>query len=141
MVIVVGYRDTEEGRAALERAEQEARLRDASLHIVRSMRLTASDDADRAREWSRHVDEARTVGDQIVAGLRDRGVTADFDVDTTSASAAQAVLSAARERGAGLIVIGVRRRSPVGKLVLGSVSQDVLLHADCPVMAVKAQPD
>jgi nucleotide-binding universal stress UspA family protein len=44
----------------------------------------------------------------------------------------------ANDEGIDLIVIGVRRRSPVGKLVLGSNAQDILLRADCPVLAVKA---
>jgi nucleotide-binding universal stress UspA family protein len=43
----------------------------------------------------------------------------------------------ADEVGATLAVIGVRRRSPVGKAVLGSRAQDVLLHLDCAVLAVK----
>lgn len=42
------------------------------------------------------------------------------------------------ELPADLLVIGMRRRSREYKLVPGSVSQDVLLGADCPVFAVKA---
>ena len=36
-----------------------------------------------------------------------------------------------------LLVIGVRRRSPVGKAFLGDVAQRLLLEADVPVLAVK----
>jgi nucleotide-binding universal stress UspA family protein len=50
---------------------------------------------------------------------------------------AEDVVTVAKEAGAELIVIGLRRRSPVGKLVLGSNAQDILLQADCAVLAVK----
>jgi nucleotide-binding universal stress UspA family protein len=48
------------------------------------------------------------------------------------------ILEVARQAGAEMIVIGVRRRSPVGKMILGSNAQEILLDADCPVLAVKA---
>ncbi|MBC7307670.1 MAG: universal stress protein, partial [Dietzia sp.] len=45
---------------------------------------------------------------------------------------------AAHELGADMIVIGLRRRSPTGKLLFGSNAQRILLEANCPVLAVKA---
>jgi nucleotide-binding universal stress UspA family protein len=57
---------------------------------------------------------------------------------TSGLAAADAILGVAEQLGADLLVIGVRRRSPVGKLVTGSTAQQVLLDASCSVLAVKA---
>jgi nucleotide-binding universal stress UspA family protein len=51
---------------------------------------------------------------------------------------AEDLVAVAEEHGADLLVIGLRRRSPVGKLILGSQAQRVLLDAPCAVLAVKA---
>ena len=51
---------------------------------------------------------------------------------------AGAILDAVERAGAELLVIGARRRSPVGKAFLGSVTQDVLLDSPVPVLVVKA---
>ena len=47
------------------------------------------------------------------------------------------IVDLATELDADMIVIGMRRRSPVGKLFLGSAAQDVLLNASVPVLAVR----
>ena len=47
-------------------------------------------------------------------------------------------LDLAREVNASLIVIGLRHRSQVGKFIMGSHAQRILLQADRPVLAVKA---
>ena len=48
------------------------------------------------------------------------------------------LIGVAESSDAELIVIGLRRRTPVGKLILGSNAQRILLDASCPVLAVKA---
>ena len=49
-----------------------------------------------------------------------------------------AVVQIAQENDARLLVLGLRRRTPVGKLIIGSLAQRILLEATCPVLAVKA---
>jgi len=78
--------------------------------------------------------------EELTADLEASGVAYELIEYARGNSPAEDLLAVARERDADLIVIGIRRRSPVGKLVLGSNAQDVLLEADCPVLAVKSQP-
>ncbi len=52
---------------------------------------------------------------------------------------AEDLVRAASDFEADLIVIGLRRRSAVGKLLLGSNAQEILLEAKCPVLTVKAK--
>lgn len=47
-------------------------------------------------------------------------------------------IAVAQDRKPELIVLGIRRRSRVGKLLMGSVAQKILLEVDCPVLVVKA---
>jgi len=54
---------------------------------------------------------------------------------------AEDLIAVAGELDADFIVIGLRRRTPVGKLIMGSNAQRILLEAPCPVLAVKAEED
>jgi nucleotide-binding universal stress UspA family protein len=69
------------------------------------------------------------------------GVPHQVQAARDSLDPADEVLKAAESSSAEFIVIGLRRRSPVGKLLLGSNAQRVLLDAGCPVLAVKAAPE
>ncbi len=126
--VVVGYVPKPEGEAALDRAIEEAQLRDAELIVVHSHRSRNADDAETLPE----LDAAR-------ARLDAAGVSYDVRQLERGFEAAEDLVSVAESHDADLIVIGLRRRTPVGKLILGSNAQRVLLDAHCPVLAVKAE--
>ncbi|WP_402464796.1 universal stress protein [Isoptericola aurantiacus] len=117
MAIVVGHLSTAEGKEALVAAVSEARQRQAGLVVVASDRSPAEElEALRSRLAESGVEH------RVVAGGGDL---------------ADDLVRAATESDGELIVIGLRRRSPVGKLILGSGAQRILLEAPCPVLAVK----
>jgi nucleotide-binding universal stress UspA family protein len=130
--ILVGYLKSPEGHAALDAAIAEARLRDAELVVVHSMRGGTRDEAAEAVSYREEMEAI----DQRLAG---EGVRHRSRELVLGQSPAEDLLQVAKEEDAGLIVIGLRRRSPVGKLLLGSNAQDILLQAECPVLAVKAE--
>ncbi|MGZ4500584.1 MAG: universal stress protein, partial [Nocardioidaceae bacterium] len=129
--IVVGYVPKPEGRAALRRAAEEARLRDSQLVVVNSHRGGREFDRDDALESEAQLEEVR-------AELEKAGVEHEVRQLVRGMDPAEDLINVATEVGAEFIVIGLRRRSPVGKLILGSNAQRVLLDAPCPVLAVKA---
>jgi nucleotide-binding universal stress UspA family protein len=129
--IVVGYIDTPEGAAAGDRAILEAKHRGAVLVIVNSQRGGSSLDRDAVLALESEVEG-------LAQRARDEGVEVKIRQLVRDADPASDLIAVADEEDADLIVIGLRRRSPVGKLILGSNAQSVLLEAPCPVLAVKA---
>ncbi len=129
--IVVGFVDRPEGHAALERAIAEASRRGARLVVAHGRPEAAGVGGGRTPD----ADES---AGHLSSALAD--VTVGYDVVDIAVgdSYADALVSLADDTAADMIVIGLRRRSPVGKLVLGSNAQRILLDATCPVLAVKA---
>lgn len=130
MVIVVGYYPAPQGRAALARGIEEARLRGGRLVVVNSSRGDAL--VDRRFAQGADVDELEAL---LMAG----GVEWQLQQPVRGHDAAEEILDVAESTRADLIVIGIRHRTPVGKLIMGSTAQRVLLEARCPVVSVKAQ--
>lgn len=129
--VVVGYVPKPEGEAALRTAVAEAKLRSASLVVVNSQRGGSDFDADASTQNDREMNAVRAILDGTGVPFEIRQLVRGFEP-------AEDLLSIAETNQAELIVIGLRRRSPVGKLILGSNAQRILLDAHCPVLAVKA---
>jgi nucleotide-binding universal stress UspA family protein len=125
MTTVVGFAPNQEGRAALEVAARECLLRGTDLLVVAVQReQPLPDEAVAAELGARHAE-------LMARGLTARAATSDLR------DPADAVVQVAQRADASLVVIGLRHRTPVGKLILGSVAQRILLETTCPVLAVK----
>ena len=129
--IVVGYVPKPEGDAALDRAVDEARLRGARLIVVNSQRGGKTADYEDLAFTDEQVKS-------VEARLEGAGVEHEVRGLVRGNDPAEDVVAVAEEFGADLIVIGLRKRTPVGKLIMGSNAQRILLDAACPVLAVKA---
>ncbi|MFI9486052.1 universal stress protein [Promicromonospora sp. NPDC052451] len=128
MSIVVGYVPTPAGEAAVRAAVAEARLRGEDLLVLNSAREGSLVETTVASD----EDLGRVLAQAEGAGVRARVVRGAHRDDFTDE-----ILDLAAEHDASLIVIGLRRRSTVGKFIMGSVAQRILLQADHPVLAVK----
>lgn len=132
MTVVAGYVPTAEGRAALRRAVAEAELRGERLLVVNASRGDSY--ADPALVTEEEVEKLRT-------DLAGSGVEFEVRQCVRGRDPAAEVIGAADEVGADLVVIGLRHRTAVGKLLLGSTAQRILLEAHCAVLGVKADHD
>lgn len=117
MAIAVGFADKPEGRAALNTAISEANLRQLDITVV--------------------VAEQRDH-DVVESLLAPTGITYSIHRTGELQALPDALMDRVHSENVEFIIIGLRRRSPVGKLLLGSNAQRILLDAPCPVVAVKA---
>lgn len=130
MSVVVAYQATAVGNLALKEAAQEAKLRATSMTVVNVPEGVDIDviEADKVR-LSNEITEVLREGD---------GHAVDWTLQViTGEDAAEAVLNLVADTDANLLVVGARRRSRVGKLLMGSVTQNIILDADIPVLVVK----
>jgi nucleotide-binding universal stress UspA family protein len=128
--IVVGYVPSPEGEAALDRAVDEAKLRGSTLLVVNSQRGGRTADY---QELALTDEQVQVIHDR----LHEAGVEHDVRGLVRGNDPADDLIAIADEAFAEMIVIGLRKRTPVGKLIMGSNAQRVLLDANCPVLAVK----
>lgn len=129
MTVVVGYVPTSVGKAALSFAASEAQRRNESLIVLNTSR------GDR-------VVDPRLIAEEQVEPLRE-SISSDVYVDVEVRRALSErepwdeLISTAESVKASVLIIGLRRRTSVGKLIMGSNAQRVLMEAPCPVIAVK----
>lgn len=128
-VAVVGLKPEEDPTKLLDLVRQHV-AEGSALHLVSLVTISTEESVhprlDGARNWAAGV----------AAGLEKQGYTVQTHVDV-SVTPGGDLLDIAESAGADLIVIGLGKRSRVGKALLGSDAQRVLLSADRPVLCLR----
>jgi nucleotide-binding universal stress UspA family protein len=128
MTILIGYVPTPPGEAALDAGLAEAARSGDDVVILNSPRRGSTVDGDLV---------GGAQAEELVARAAAQGVSARVDHADHGSDIVGAFEAVLGRSDARLVVLGLRRRSPVGKLVMGSDAQRLLLELDVPVLAVK----
>jgi len=135
MSVAVAHHTRTSSALALEEGARQAAYRDTDLVVVHVVESLDNDIAEANRAGiSDAVQKALKAVDLTDLQWDVRVVAGGHDVADVSA----ALLRTVGELGSELLVIGARRRSPVGKAFLGSIAQNLILDADVPVLVVKS---
>jgi len=130
MKILVGYEESRVADAALKLALKHAKAFGADLFIVTSLEqgpALKKEDIDRAESRLEKIRKPFTSDD----------IPCEARVTVSYQSPGEDLVNFAKENDIDEIIIGVKRRSKVGKLVFGSNAQYVILEAPCPVVSVQ----
>lgn len=129
MTILVAYVPRPEGQAALDKGIEIAKRRKERLVVVNTSPGGKQEDPSMA-----DVQDVERL-EALLAGC---GLEAEFKQFVRGKSVIEEVEALVDSLKVSVLVIGLRKRTAVGKLILGSVAQEILLSVSCPVLAVKA---
>ena len=130
MKIMVGYDQSNVAKGALELAKKHAKAFGAKVYVVRSLA--------QSREMKREdIQKAEQELEKIRRSFRDEGIECRAEAIVSPVSPGEDLVQFVNEREIDEIIVGVKRRSKVGKLIFGSNAQYIILMAPCPVVAVK----
>jgi nucleotide-binding universal stress UspA family protein len=134
--IVFATDGSEYSERALAYARDLTKLHKAELYLVhvypRVLDLLGTKEYDAIAEL--RIAAGNTIIEEAGKALEEAGI--DYHTELLEGPMAEAIINVAETRGADLIIIGARGKSSLEGLLLGSVSQKVIYHADCPVLVV-----
>lgn len=130
MKLLVGYDGTNSAKEALNLAKSHAKAFGASIQVVTSMQKGTESERQEIEQAERGLEYAKSL-------FEEANITCNTHLLIRGLSAGEDLVEFANENKIGQIIVGVKRRSKVGKLLMGSTAQYVILQADCPVVTVK----
>lgn len=130
MKIVVGYDGTAEANKALSLAKKHAKAFGGTVYVLKS-RTTGTD------EEITDIKKDEDLLDYVKRDMAQDGIECETLLMIRGGTPAEDILDFALENKVDEIIIGIAKRSPVGKLLFGSNAQYVILNSDCPVVTVR----
>jgi nucleotide-binding universal stress UspA family protein len=130
MKILVGYDGSNSSKEALNLAKTHAKLFDATVDVVTSMEKGTEGQREQIEQAEHGLEWAKSLFDE-------NGIACNTHLLIRGLAPGEDIVGFAEENKTDEIVIGVKRRSKVSKLLLGSTAQYVILQATCPVVSVK----
>lgn len=130
MKILVGYDGTPAARDALDLAKTHAGAFGGEIHIVMSLVKGSSGDVP-------EIEQAEGLLTYAQEAVSEAGIPCQKHLLIRGMSPGEDLVQFALEKGIDEIIVGIRRRSKVGKLLMGSTAQYVILEAPCPVVTIR----
>ena len=130
MNILVGYDGSHAAIDALKLAKTRAKASEAKVEVVTSMKGAKNNQYEDLQQAELGLEYAKAL-------LEEDNISCETHLLVRSLAPAEDLVQFAEENQVDEIIVGVRRRSKLGKLLLGSTAQRVILHASCPVITIK----
>jgi len=130
MKILVGYDGSNSAREALQLAVKHATAFGADVEVVTSM----TKGGEGQREEIQNAEGGLAYAEEL---FRENGIACATHLLIRGLSPGEDIVRFAEEKKVDEIIMGVRRRSKVSKILMGSTAQYVILKAPCPVVTVK----
>jgi len=130
MKILVAYNDSKVTENVLKFAHKHALAFKAEVHIVTSLEQSPTLKKE-------EIDKAESKLENLRKPFKADNIVCEAHTSVSYESPGEDLVRFAKDNDIDEIIIGVKRRSKVGKLVFNSTAQYVILKAPCPVLAVK----
>jgi len=128
MKILVGYDGSDSSKEALKLARKHAVAFGATVHVVTSMEKSPE---------MKQEDQALSELEAAKAMFAEKNVPCETHLLIRGVTPGEDIVDFANDKKIDEIIIGIVKRSKVGKLLMGSTAQTVILGANCPVISLR----
>ena len=130
MKILVGYDGSNSAKEALDLAKNHAKAFKGEIDVITSMVKGTERERQDMNQAKRGLEYAEAL-------FKENNISCKTHLLIRGLSSGEDMVEFAEENNIDEIIVGVKRRSKVGKLLMGSTAQYVILNAHCPVVTVK----